>query len=132
MLSCSAELLHALGDYLEAHGLTVGTASRADLILALLRINTPEALGEAQELAGCAIRRCPPAVPPWPPKPIQQAPENSEPKVRWVAKDNPCLQSTPAWSRFTRIRVGMTREHLRQRGVTARDLRRWAAHLEIR
>jgi hypothetical protein len=46
---------------------------------------------------------------------------------------NPCRPTTDAWQRFRQVKVGMTEDQLRARGVSTRDLRVWtrARYLEI-
>jgi hypothetical protein len=96
-------------------------AQRVDVILALLTINTTEALRVASHLGGFSIKKCPPAVPLWPPAPVQGA---RLPRITRVEK-NPCLPTTGAFQRFRQIRRGMTRTQLLGRGLTTRDLRLW-------
>lgn len=95
---------------------------RADTVLALLRIGTREALSEAELIVGKPITRCPPAVPPWPPKPAR----SEEHRVVVRVERNPCLPTTDAFQRFKKIRVGMTEPQVLRRGVTKRDIRRWS------
>lgn len=99
-----------------------------DIVLALLRINTPESLARASKLAGIEITKCPPAVPPWPPKPVAA---RAVVKVVRVGR-NPCLPTTGAFQKFRMVRVGMTREQLKKRGLDNRDIRQWTnqGHIE--
>lgn len=124
-----SQLARDVGAYVEAHGLT--SMLRADLVLMLLRIGTPEALRRAEKLAGVAITRCPPAVPPWPPKPVQRTP--AAPRVTARVPNNPLVRSSGAYQRFAQVKVGMTVEQLLSRGITRRDIRCWRArqYLEI-
>lgn len=116
----------AVAEYLRVLGLE--EPSRADLVLALLRVNTPQSLAAAEGIVGRPVTRCPPSIPPWPPKPVAKAPR--APTVRKVAR-NPCLPTTPAFQRYREVRVGMTRDQLLARGITHRDLRKWARHVEF-
>lgn len=122
-------LAEQLGEYVVAHGLS-SPVSTADLILACLRINTEQSLSKAQELMGKTITKCPPHIPPWPPKKVVT--ERPKTVVR-IAPENPCLPSTGAHSRFKQIRVGHTVDQLLARGISRRDLRVWTKknHLEF-
>jgi hypothetical protein len=124
------DLRQQVGAYIEAHRLEPEHLLRIDLVLALLRIYSPEALGAAEKLAGRPITKCPPCLPPWPPAPVR--PPQGQRTVTKVAR-NPCLPTTPAFQRFRLVRLGLTREQLRARGVTTRDLRLWtrAGHVEF-
>lgn len=115
-------------EYCRAEGITIGT--QADMVLALLRINTLESLQKVTELTGVEVKRCPPAVPPWPPtKPAVASPD----RIRKLKKRNPCVESTDAHRRFAVLREGMTVEAAMTRGVTTRDLRVWKSrgYLEV-
>jgi len=102
----------------------------ADLAVALLRVGTPEALDYAGDVLGIRITRCPSGIPPWPPKPVRR--KATGPRVVSVVA-NPCLPTTQAWQRFRLVRVGMTEDQLRARGISSRDIRVWtrAKYLEI-
>lgn len=123
ILRMSADLQLRLSDYVARERIPIPRMLRVDLAVALIRIDTAEARMFAQELTGCAITVCPPAVPPWPPKPV--APRHKGLRVSAVAEDNPCRPSTDAHRRFALVRVGMTKEQLKARGVTQRDVERW-------
>lgn len=102
-------------EYLVSHNVPLNRITRADLVLVLLRINTPEALVEAERIVGKPIAKCPSAMPPWPPKPI------SEPRARQakiIRVDFPPGQHQV-------VRIGMTREQLLARGVTRQNLFKW-------
>ena len=101
-------------DYYRRHGIPPERATRADEVLALLRINTPQALARAEELVGKPIERCPSAVPPWPPKPVGKAP--GDPRILRV--DFP-----PGQHQI--VRIGMTRQQLLSRGVTRQNILKW-------
>jgi hypothetical protein len=116
----------AVTEYLRAHGLAA--PSRADVVLALLRVNTQQSLAAAEGIVGRPVTRCPPAIPLWPPKPVVRAPR--APRVKAVGR-NPCLPTSGAFQRYRTVRVGMTRDQLLARGVTHRDLRKWAKHVEF-
>jgi hypothetical protein len=124
------DLRQQVGAYIEAHRLNPEHLLRVDIVLVLLRINSPEALGAAEKLTGRPITRCPPSLPPWPPAPVR--PPQGRRAVSRVGR-NPCLPTTPAFQRFRAVRPGLTKEQLRVRGVTARDLRLWvrAGHVEF-
>lgn len=100
-----------------------------DTVIALLRENTPASLAEASALAGIQITKCPPAVPPWPPKPVET--RTREKKIARVGSDNPCLPKSDAFQKYRRLRVGMTREELRLRGVHRRDIQTWTKNGSI-
>lgn len=100
----------------------------ADVVVALLRLNE---LGAAELMLGRPVTRCPPGIPPWPPKPARR--EAAQPRVASVAA-NPCRPSTPAHQRYRLVRVGMTQDQLKSRGLSRRDVRLWteAGHITWR
>lgn len=108
-----------LKDYFEKQGIDVGRVAPVDIVLALLRMGR---LDEAQELAGVRITRCPDYIPPWPPKPVER--KASGPTVAAVIP-NPCLPSGDMHRRYSLVRVGMSKQELRDKGVSARDLVEW-------
>lgn len=122
-------LEETLQGYLVDHG--ISHPCDADVVVALLRIGTPQALARAEKLLGRPITRCPTGIPPWPPKPATRAP--AKPRVARVAP-NPCLPTTGAFQRFQLIHQGMTEDQLRRRGLSRRDVRLWtkAKHIEWR
>lgn len=97
---------------------------RCDVILALLRLgrHSPQHRAEVERLMGRPITTCPPAVPPWPPKPVAR---DNRPRVVKRAMPNPCAPSSEAHRKFNTIRVGMTVDQLAARGITRRDVRVW-------
>lgn len=124
LLKLSADLQLKLSAYVLDHRLPIEKMLRVDLAVALLRIDTAEARLIAQELTGCAIQVCPSGLPPWPPKPVAARHAKQAAKVASVA-DNPCQPSTDAHRRFALVRKGSTKEQLKSRGVTQRDIDRW-------
>jgi hypothetical protein len=110
-----------LREYLEAHHVRWIEASRADRVLGLLRINTPDSLKAAEELVGRAITRCPAAIPTWPPLPVQRVPKRTVVAVG----ENPCLPGSDGFGYFGQLRVGMTEDQLIQRGIPQRWIRIW-------
>ena len=118
----------SLTKYMREH--QVDRPLKADVALALLRMNTPDSLAEAERLLGIKIKRCPPAVPPWPPKP---APTSKVKKVLRVGPSPYAAGSAPE-ARFKSVRVGMTVDQLHARGVSDRDVAQWRRQglLEIR
>jgi hypothetical protein len=117
------ELAWKVDAYFRDHKLRRGEWLRADMVLALLRINTEDSLAEAEKLMGKKITVCPPAVPPWPPKPVQTK------KMPTVAKLKDGV--THVSEEFSYVRVGRTREQILARGVTARNLDYWTQRGDI-
>jgi hypothetical protein len=70
----STELKTKVSEYFAKERIEVRDVLRVDLVLALLRIGTPDAMERVPELTGKAITRCPSGVPPWPPKPVASFP----------------------------------------------------------
>lgn len=95
---------------------------RADRVLELLRDGSREALDEAEKILGKKITKCPPCIPPWPPKPLPD-----RPKVLKVVTKNECnhFPGSDAHGRFQSVRIGMTRERLIAAGVLPRDILKW-------
>ncbi len=94
----------------------VANPTRVDEVLALLRINTPESLAEAERAVGRPVTRCPPAIPPWPPKPVSAKPR--APVVQRVLPSPSKKQQM--------VKPGWTEEQIVQRvGATRRDVRHW-------
>jgi hypothetical protein len=96
---------------------------QADLVLCLLRINTPESLCDAERLVGKPITYCPPCLRWKPPLQRDRMPEDR--RVLSVRPD-PVLAGSGRRSwlrRYHLFREGLTVAQLRQRGVTKRDLR---------
>ena len=109
-------------NYLVRHGVPLERVTKVDLVLALLRINTPKALVEAERLVGKPITRGPSAVPPWPPKPISGLPRSSTKIIR--------VDFPPGQHQM--VKVGMTRDQLLARGVTRQNIFRWTRTGRIR
>ena len=121
------ELQLELSRYFNDCNVRADKVHRADVVLALLRINSDEALRSAEKLLGKPITVCPPAVPPWPPKPPAGS---TEPRVTRVGP-NPCTEGGTAWHRYKKIRIGMTKKSLASRGITTRDLCVWKDSVEF-
>ena len=123
----SIKLRLAVEDYFEKNHIPLGASLRTDVILALVRMNTPEARSAAEQLLGKKITTYPAAVPPWPPKPV------SKPKIQKVSivrertynRKGKWAMPKKTQEKFSMVRPGMTREQLVARGVPSRDLSRW-------
>lgn len=134
LIQFPARVQLALASYFVTHGIPLGAVSRADIALALLRIGTEEARGCVELATGKPIQVLPYNPPPWPPRPVAVPPADREgdPRLIRVAR-NPCLPTTGAFQRYKRLRVGLTEDQLRTRGVTRRDVLRWtrSGHIEF-
>lgn len=123
------ELRQQVTEYFNSKGVPEDRTDRVDVILALSHINTPEALSLVEELMGKPITHCPANLPPWPPKPVS----GHGCSVRISKKQkNPFRETMGTFSRFQRIRVGMTRDDVAACGIPAQDVARWtrAGYLE--
>jgi hypothetical protein len=109
--------------YFDSLRVDANQVRRVDIIMALLRMGSEEGRRLAEKLAGRAIQKCPPAVPPWPPKPVAHVPREVVVKVG----ENKFTSGGTASERFGKIRRGMTREELRRKGLSSRDLFDWTA-----
>lgn len=118
----STELQFTASAYMVDHRLRAEDLLPVDVVLMLLRIGSPEALEHVTKITGHPITHCPPAVPPWPPKPVAKT-KRGPILVRVEANAYP--RQTSMHDRFAKVRLGMTREQLLTRGVTARDIRYW-------
>lgn len=114
-----------LSAYAEQARLDRSKMGSADLALALLRINSAASLEAFASLTGRTVTHCPPALPPWPPKPVPNR-ERSEPIVLRKSKEAP--RGEYMERHFRSIRVGMSRQDMLSRGATARDIRYWMTH----
>lgn len=94
---------------------------KCDVVLALLRIGTPEARAEAEAIVGKPITVCPPHVPPWPPDPMPA--KHRVPRV--MRRGSAEGLTGDMLRRFQQVRVGMTLPQLLARGITKRDVRVW-------
>lgn len=121
MIGWPASLQIAVSGYVEEHALPVNALVRADLALILLRINSEEALAALPGLTGCAITKCPSAMPPWPPKPVQRAPRLVFTRVEPYSGH----VGTEMAQRYSLLKPGMTKEEALSKGITSRDLRYW-------
>lgn len=98
---------------------------QADVVLALLRLNSLESLRLAEVMVGRRIRRCPPCLRVLPP-PKQDRGDSTRPKDErriLTVVENPRLPGSPAHARFTLLRPGRTVEQCLARGMTRRDFR---------
>lgn len=111
--------------YFADHHIDPIRSSQADVVMGLLHLGTQEATEMLTEIMGKPITRCPPAVPPWPPKPVKRAP-----KERRVARVR--ARSPHPTSKLSQIRVGMTEKQIHEMGVSMRDIRYWTerGHVE--
>lgn len=117
-----------IGAYVETEKLPVKHLTRTDIALALLRINTEASLAAAEALMGVRVKKLPPAIPPWPPKPVVSA--KPAPRVVQVNHSRGFTQ-TEAAERFRWVKPGMTVEQLVQRGISRRDIRTWTRRRRI-
>lgn len=106
-------------EYFQKQRVDVALVTQVDIVLALLRIGDVEA---AQELAGVSITRCPDYIPPWPPRPVQRKKHGDT--VASVTP-NPCMPTSDMHRRYALVRVGMTRDDLKGKGISARDIAEW-------
>lgn len=118
------ELQLQVDDYAERHALQLESMLRVDLVLVLLRINTPLAREHVSQLTGKSIQQCPSGMPLWPPKPVRCG--ERPPTLSYVQTPNPCCTATDMARRYAMLKVGMTREEALNKGVTLRDLCYWA------
>ena len=139
---CRKALMESLGvpayvghiyDVLEAAGL-----NQADVVLALMRLETPESLWSAEAILGKPIARCPPGLRDACPEKslwaqaqwvlsmlgVDGESELDARRVLWAAP-NPRLPSTPSFQRFRLIKIGSTVGAFLRRGGTRRDIREW-------
>jgi hypothetical protein len=120
-MEVSDSIQSILDDYLAGHPTVSALSTRADVVLALLRVNTEETLRCAEELTGLTITKCPDYIPPWPPKPISKLPR--EATLTFVDPEKTYLREMG--DRYKQIKVGMTRDQVKARGVTSRDISYW-------
>jgi hypothetical protein len=102
---------------------------QADIVLALLRINTVESLKAAEEIIGKAINKCPSGMPCWPPKPVGKdrikrvIAISPRPKLAKNGKQLP--KKTKVERVLSQIKKGMTKDQIIALGAIRRDLVRW-------
>lgn len=121
-------------------GLEAAGVYQCDLVVALLRVNTPEALSAAEAIVGRRIERCPPGLRRLPER-VTLA-EGIERVLRTIGltggsggdnrrfvrvEPNLQLPTTDSWGRYRIIKVGMTVGQFLARGGSRRDVREWAA-----
>jgi len=116
----------AVREYFEKQNIDVSRIAPVDIVLALLRMGR---ISEAEALAGVEIKHCPPYIPLWPPKPVQR--KKHGPAVAAIVP-NPCLPTSDMHRRYAIVKVGMTREDLRDKGISARDMMEWERRGMIR
>lgn len=103
------------------YALSARGLGQADLVLALLEINTDPALALVERVVGRPLERCPCQWLRWP---VNGTPRVSRPRVRLVVDNNPRRPNTPAHARFAAaFRDGATIEQIRARGARRRDIR---------
>lgn len=106
-------------EYFQKQGIDVNRLAPVDIVLALLRMGRVE---EAQELAGVQITHCPDYIPLWPPKPVERKKHGAS-VVSIVP--NPCAPTSDMCRRYALVKVGMTKQELTDKGISARDLKEW-------
>jgi len=123
--------------------LMAGGMAQADVVLALLRLDTPDARAAAEALLGKPVTRCPPGLEVYEPRGLYASaqwvlgllgPENRGADARrviWVAP-NPRLPTTPSWYRFRLLHVGITVGQFLIRGGQRRDVRGWSNEGSLR
>ena len=115
----SVRVRMAVEDYFEKNRISRQFAVRADVLLALVRINTPETRAAAETLLGMKVSPLPPM---W-------ARENRTPRVSVIRERSygrsKRTMPTKTEKRFNLIRVGMTRDQIVKKGVPPRDVSRW-------
>lgn len=95
---------------------------QADIVLALLRINTPPALLAVEELMGKPINHLPPAMPRYRPAKVVRTPEQRT-FIAGLCRYNPRLPTTLAWQKWNSLRHGLSVAQVIGRGLlTRRDL----------
>lgn len=104
---------------------------QADLVLCLLRLrDAHRGLRTAAEahiagLVGHPIVVGPPCLSGYRARGTRHVARGpSDPRIAWVAPENPRLPRTEAHMRWTEYRVGRTEAQLRARGITRRDFRK--------
>jgi hypothetical protein len=97
---------------------------QADLVLCLLRVNTPKALSHAEDLIGHRIKLFPPAYK-WRPLPVNVPDRTGDSrKVLHVVAEPRLRTGRRSWLRHYHLfRVGLSVAQLVRRGITANDLR---------
>lgn len=116
--------MDAIDRYFADHHIDPLRSQQADVVLGLLHIGTPESMDMVAEIMGKPITRCPPAVPPWPPKPVVKK-DRSERRLAFVG-ENLNLPTSKLFQDFRLLKKGMTEVEIRARGISLRDLRHWA------
>lgn len=95
---------------------------QADLVLALLRINTRKSIFFAERLIGKPITRGQACLLRY--RVNGRAPTVlRQPRVVWVTPINPHPRLTDSRIRFSHYQLGRTEQQLRLRGLTRRDIR---------
>jgi hypothetical protein len=104
---------------------------QCDVVLALLRLNSPRCLRCASAVMGRRITKCPPSLAqvrgPRPPAP--RVPSGDDRRVTWRMRQykklngRKILPGTPIYFRLEKIRVGLSVRQLLARGLRRKDLR---------
>lgn len=117
--------MDAIDRHFATQGIDPVRSQQADVVMSLLHLGTPEATEMLTEIMGKPITLCPPAVPPWPPKPARCAPR--ERKVVRVRSSSP-----HPTSKLPQVRVGMTEKQIHDMGISLRDIKYWTrgGHIE--
>lgn len=107
----------AISGYLLSNLIKLEHLTVADIALAFLRMGD---FATVKQLTGVTVKKLPACIPPWPPKPVI-----NKPRQVVTRKKDAYLGTINARDRYSRVRLGMTIEQLRSRGVSVRDIKSW-------